>query len=66
MNCFFGRNVTHSHKEWKILKGRMWWNVGWKMLVARAERDAPNGGLRGEKAKRGVLFTVNCTPLDRV
>ena len=44
----------------------MWWNVGWKMLVARAERDAPNGGLRGEKAKRGVPFTMNCTPLDRV
>lgn len=66
MNCFFGRNVTHSHKECKILKGRMRWNVGWKMLVGRAEKDAPNGGLRGEKAKRGVLFTMNCTPLDRV
>ena len=36
------------------------------MLVARAERDAPNGDLRGEKAKRGVRFTMNCTPLDRV
>ena len=44
----------------------MWWNVGWKMLVARAEKDATNGGLRGEKEKKGVQFVVNCTPFDRV